>query len=294
MSGFIAMSRDALDHPLLKDGERFRAWFWLISKACWKATRIDVAGQIIELQRGQLCYSVRYLAEAWGWSKSTVDRFLHRLQAESMLSLTRSKTGTASGTGQFVITICNYDKYQTSGEDGGTADGTTVGQQWDSSGTNKNKGNKGNNRDIDSEGSSITPREGENEQAPSPFDLKKLTFDHVCAHLVAHGISKTRAGSLTASWRKKHSDGQILDALRRCIEASPAPPDPVTFIFQQLAYQTAPRNPHHERRHETQPAEPSDPIARAAVKRQAARASAQRREQNRWPEDSGHLAPVDP
>lgn len=158
MSGFIVMQRAALDHPLLKDGERFRAWFWLCANACWRPTLVDVGGQIIELQRGQLCFSIRYMADAWGWSKSTVDRFLHRLEAESMLSLTRSKTGTAGGTGQLLITICNYEKYQSIGEQSGTPDGTAAGQQRDSSGTNKNKDNKGTRkREGDSPPSDTPP-----------------------------------------------------------------------------------------------------------------------------------------
>lgn len=301
MSGFIAMSRDALNHPLLKDAERFRAWFWIVANACWKPTRVRIKGETIELQRGELSFSVRFLADNWGWSKSRVDRFLSDLRDEGMIE-TRSKIGTtaghAAGQGQSIITVCNYVKYQD--VDGPKRDndsahpGTTAGQQRDNSGTNKNKETREQDKGYIGEGSSITPRKGENEQDSPSFDLKKLTFDHVCAHLAANGISKSRAGSVTAGWRKKYSDGQILDALRRCMEASPAPPDPVTFIFQQLAYQTASRNPGHERSHENLPTEPSDPIARAAVKRQAARASAQRREQNRWPEDSGHLAPVDP
>ncbi|MFC0683039.1 hypothetical protein [Novosphingobium clariflavum] len=63
MSGFVAMERGALDHPLLKDAERFRAWFWIVSKACWKPTPYDVNGKIISLDRGQLCASRSQLAD---------------------------------------------------------------------------------------------------------------------------------------------------------------------------------------------------------------------------------------
>jgi hypothetical protein len=61
-----------------------------------------------------------------------------------MVNTRCSKIGTASGTAQNVITICNYDKYQYRDQPSGTASGTRAGQQRDSSGTNKNKGNKGN------------------------------------------------------------------------------------------------------------------------------------------------------
>lgn len=128
MSGTINLHRDAFDHPILKDGERFRAWFWMVSRACWKPTRFDVAGRIITLERGQFCCSVRELAEAWGWSKSAVDRFLTRLKTETMI-------GTDAGTGKLVVTIRNYDKYQSqpnaTGTANGTPTGTAAGQQRD-------------------------------------------------------------------------------------------------------------------------------------------------------------------
>lgn len=136
MSGFITMERDALDHPLLQDAERFRAWFYMVARACWKPTRFDVGGKIITLQRGQFCCSVRELAVAWGWSKSAVDRFLTRLKTDTMI-------GTDTGTGRLVITICNYAKYQDRGDAAGTgvgtATGTAAGQQRDL----KEQGNKG-------------------------------------------------------------------------------------------------------------------------------------------------------
>ena len=136
MSGFIILDRSAFEHPLLKDGDRFRAFFWMVAKACWKPTPFDIGGRIITLQRGQFCASVRGMADEWGWSKSAVDRFLTRLETETMIE-------RKAGHGKLVITICNYSKYQDTGEAGrdgsGTASGTAAGQQRDI----KEQGNKG-------------------------------------------------------------------------------------------------------------------------------------------------------
>jgi hypothetical protein len=38
------------------------------------------------------------MADAWGWSKSAVDRFIQRLVDEDMVISTRAKTGTGTGT----------------------------------------------------------------------------------------------------------------------------------------------------------------------------------------------------
>lgn len=109
------------------------------------------------------------------------------------------------------------------------------------------------------------------EKSPE-FDLRKITFDSICQHLTSRGIAEARARSVTAKWCKAgHTDGQILDALARSVEAKAV--EPISFITQILTHAAAQRSNAHERRHETQPAEPSDPIARAVVKRQAARAS---------------------
>lgn len=139
MSGFYVMKRGWRDHPVFKgEFSRGDAWGWLIENACWRETMVKVGGQYVELQRGELSFSVRFMAEKWDWSKSRVDRFLNELNALGMIE-TRSKIGTVcdkkSGHGQTVITICNYAKYQDVGKGQrdkvGTVSGTKLGQQRD-------------------------------------------------------------------------------------------------------------------------------------------------------------------
>lgn len=136
MSGFITLHREAFSHPLLKDGERFRAWFWMVSMACWKPTKFDVAGKIITLERGQFCTSRSELSKAFNWSPSAVERFLTRLETEQMI-------GREAGQGKTVITICNYGKYQDEQSETGQATGQATGQRSDSHRTAKEQGNKG-------------------------------------------------------------------------------------------------------------------------------------------------------
>lgn len=129
MSGFITLHRDAASHPLFEaDMARYGAWVWLLSNAAWKDTPFNIKGKTVTIKRGQICISVRGLAGKWGWSKSSVSRFLTRLQTETMIE-------QKAGHGKNVITICNYDKYQLSKEgsrdSSGTASGTAAGQQRD-------------------------------------------------------------------------------------------------------------------------------------------------------------------
>lgn len=149
MSGFFLMHRGWRDNEIFKgEFSRADAWVWLIENACWKPTRTRIKGDAVELQRGELTFSVRFLAKQWGWSKSRVDRFLDDLRAESMIK-TRSKIGTGcdqkAGHGQSIITICNYAKYQDKESDArdnsGTNSGTCAGQQRDKEEQGNNKTN---------------------------------------------------------------------------------------------------------------------------------------------------------
>lgn len=116
MSGFFLMHRGWRDNPIFKgEFSRGDAWLWLIENACWEPSRVRIKGKTVELQRGELSFAQRFMAEKWGWSKSRVDRFLADLRDENMIE-TRSKNGAtenhAAGQGQCIITICNYVKYQ--------------------------------------------------------------------------------------------------------------------------------------------------------------------------------------
>lgn len=114
--GFIKLHRGWRDNPLFgREYSRGDAWIWMLEHACWKPAKVKVKGKIVTLERGEMSFSVRFLADAWGWSKSRVDRFIAELRAEGMIE-TRSKIGTSAGhtagQGQSILTICNYAKYQ--------------------------------------------------------------------------------------------------------------------------------------------------------------------------------------
>lgn len=120
--GRYFMQRGWQEHPVFP-AEPFtarEAWEWLIAEAYWREGRTRAGKFVVPLQRGQLCASVRYLASRWQWKSAKVARFLNRLKTETMIE-TRSDTGIS------VITICNYEKYQSFVGDGETASDTHRG-----------------------------------------------------------------------------------------------------------------------------------------------------------------------
>jgi hypothetical protein len=147
------------------------AWIWLIEEAAWKTARRRVGAVIVDVQRGQLAASVRFLAEAWGWSKSRVERFLGRLTNEQMI-------GTHAGTGVTIITICNYDKYQAGPDIGETPTETEARQDRDSSGTNKNEVNEVKNLSLEFDAWwQLCPRKVSKGQAQKAFRRARATTD---------------------------------------------------------------------------------------------------------------------
>jgi len=81
------------------------AFLYLVEKAAWKNRRYRSGNKIIQLKRGQFTGSLRYIAEAWQWNKDRVAAYLKILVNADMIQ-------TETQTGQTVVTICKYSKYQ--------------------------------------------------------------------------------------------------------------------------------------------------------------------------------------
>ena len=188
---FYKMHRGWMENPALVGAReqycRRAAWAWMIEQAVWKPRALNISGKTIHLERGQFSFSLRYLAAAWGWSVASVRRFIERLETDTMI-------GTSTGTGQLVITICNYDKYQSdadaSGTDGGTPSGTEPAQE-------RHKEEEGKNINIDigqnrfDEWWSFVPKKVSKGQAEKAFKaaLKKTNFQTLLDGIQAYAQS---------------------------------------------------------------------------------------------------------
>jgi hypothetical protein len=106
--GVFAVDRGIWSHPLLDRGEPFtrrEAWLWLVSEAAWKPHQHRVGGRTIEVGRGQVVHSLRFMAAAWRWPEPNVRRLIRSLVSDAMVD-------AATDAGITIITICNYNKYQ--------------------------------------------------------------------------------------------------------------------------------------------------------------------------------------
>ena len=94
---------------LLEPFTKAQAWIDLFMNANWKDKTMSIRGNIIEVKRGQLGWSELTLAKRWRWSRDKVRRFLSYLEKEG--NIRQQKTHLTS-----IITICNYELYQSDNE----------------------------------------------------------------------------------------------------------------------------------------------------------------------------------
>ncbi len=129
-SGWIAISRDMRDHPVVGFGQpvkpadpkrgsfsRAEAWIDLVMTAQWQSAKVNNNGKIVLLERAQLLGARAWLAAKWNWGEQVVRTFLDRLEREVMIRR-ESNQSSIKPARHFanVLTICNYDIFQTASE----------------------------------------------------------------------------------------------------------------------------------------------------------------------------------
>ncbi len=115
-----------------KPFDRARAWIDLLLLANHKQGYLRIRGVRIVVNRGDVGYSVVALSEKWGWSRGKTIRFLNEL--ETVHQIVQQKNNVTS-----LITIVNYDLYQSSSTADDTASSTADVQQTDTNKNNKNE-----------------------------------------------------------------------------------------------------------------------------------------------------------
>ncbi len=148
MKGWVRFHRSILDHPLYR-AEPFtkgQAWIDLFAIANHADSFFFVRGNRIDVKRGQLGMSQENLAERWKWSRGKVNRFLIELEKMNMIVQQKSRLTT-------LISITNYDTYQSGDATDDTTDSTTDGHQTiqqtdiNNNDNNNNKNEKNNKKE---------------------------------------------------------------------------------------------------------------------------------------------------
>lgn len=143
MEYYIPISRRLFEHPFWCEERvfsRFEAWLDLVQSARFEDTKQLIGNRFIEVKRGQMLISLRFLASRWQWSTKKVNSFLDLLIQDKMII-----KETPKETGQTVVTICNYDKYNFVSQELETPwkqQGNSKETPWKQQGNKVNKDNK--------------------------------------------------------------------------------------------------------------------------------------------------------
>jgi hypothetical protein len=119
--GYIKLNRKFFMNFLWNETRiysRAEAWIDLIQLARYEASDEIIKGVLIEIQRGELPVSIRFLESRWGWSNTKVSGFLKMLGDLGMITV-------KSVRGQTVINLVNYGVYN-DGDDGENSTKTPV------------------------------------------------------------------------------------------------------------------------------------------------------------------------
>ena len=162
LTNFLPVNRKFFSHPFWNEERTYsksEAWLDLIRSARFEESQGQalMGGKMVRWSRGQMPASLRFLADRWKWSKNKVDDFLKLLEKEGMIR-------RAIVEGQTIISLSNYEQYNSKGQakgqrkgqqnagqayvsgdrqdSKGTAQGTAGGQATDETNTG-NKENKG-------------------------------------------------------------------------------------------------------------------------------------------------------
>jgi hypothetical protein len=159
-----------MENPAFQN-ERYterEAWEWLISSAVWQheGRTISINRKPIKIERGQLAYSLRFMAEAWKWDKAKVSRFLEHLKKWDMIE-------TLTETGITVISICKYNDYQIGETQSETVNDEKPRQDRDRGETNSNNLNNFKKRKTNN-----TPPKG----VSKPDDVAETVWGDFIAH----------------------------------------------------------------------------------------------------------------
>lgn len=105
--GWIVIARKANDHPCLQAFDARGVWEKLLLLAAYRPHRVRLAGQMVDLERGQLARSVSGMAKDGGITRKRMRTIMSMFVDQGMIKMVQAKGHAFS-----LITICNYSTYQ--------------------------------------------------------------------------------------------------------------------------------------------------------------------------------------
>lgn len=224
---FITIDRKLFDHFLWTERRpfsKFEAWIDLIQLVSFREKNSKlISGALVTWGRGQFPVSYSFLAERWSWSTNRVRGYMRLLKNNNQITTESTSVIT-------ILTLCNYEQYNTNRQAEGQAPGQAEGQEVGQADHKRTAGSKIKKQD----------KEGKQEETgikiPAPPEqdfidmiiqewkgeyLFQRQIEYV---IVAPGKERAAAGKLLREFSKKFPDdnsetilGRIRDYFSLCI-----------------------------------------------------------------------------
>jgi hypothetical protein len=107
--GWIKIHREIQEHWIFTDPIKFKWWIILLMKVNHKEGEILLGNKVYKIKKGQSAFSIRSWAIAFNCSTKTVSSFFELLKNSEMIIIETLGKWKQSTT---LVTVCNYDKYQ--------------------------------------------------------------------------------------------------------------------------------------------------------------------------------------
>ena len=185
------------DFWLSESFTRGQSWVDLILLANHCPGFIYVRGNKIDLDRGDVGWSKLSLSKRWKWSRGKVGSFIKSLQSEGMISIKQDNRIST------VLSILNYDKYQSIGQQTIQQTGQQNGNRPD---TNKNEKNEKNEKKGNVTSILLTKNQLESLTSQFPKANVKLELRKANDYIKAEGVIKNDYLAWFRNWLRKTSN----------------------------------------------------------------------------------------
>lgn len=219
MTGWVCSYRKIWKNPLFEGrGDRVAVWHWLLHMAAWQDTTQDFHGKKIPVRRGQLLATYSQIESETGVGRQVTRTLFAHLSGQHG---DQPAINIATNTGCMLITICNYDTYQS--REG--PPNTGAKQQLTSNQHTKEQDKQFNNSPI-----------GENAAAPPLAEtievsvLSKAVWDAGKPFLASRGVKNP--GANIGRWLKTSKPDEVLRAIDAAQKSGTQ--DPIPYITQIL------------------------------------------------------------
>lgn len=199
MSGFTYSYRSKWTHPVFRNLVEAAVWAWLCDSAVWKDCRVNYNGEVVSLTRGQIITSRSYISKGFRLGEQSIRTLLARMERDGMINQHPTSRGT-------IITICNYDKYQSSQP----ATNQPLTSTQPAPNQNKKEGKEGKEGN---KGIPPTPHQ------PDHLDMQVMFEDFWARYPNRKAKGEARKAYEKARTRESHEN--IIAGLGRFIEANP-------------------------------------------------------------------------